>query len=137
MELFVRRVQAIQPSFRLTSENVSAVAEICVLLDGLPLAIELAAARCRLLAPAALLDQLRRFRPLRLLTGGARDLPARQQTIRQTMDWSYSLLGEAEGRLFECLGVFSGGATLEAIQAVCPGTGSVAFLDSLQNINGP
>ena len=134
VELFVRRVQAIQPDFHLTEQNAPAVAEICVLLDGLPLAIELAAARCRLLAPAALLDQLRRFRPLRLLTGGARDLPARQQTIRQTMDWSYSLLPESEGHLFERLGVFSGGATLDAIQSVCAESGDIALLDELQTL---
>ncbi len=132
VELFVRRVEAIQPAFHLTAENASQVAEICVLLDGLPLAIELAAARCRLLTPSALLDQLRRFHPLRLLTGGAQDLPARQQTIRQTMDWSYSLLGEAEKHMFEQLGIFSGGATLEAIRAVCGGLEELPLLDSLQ-----
>ncbi|HTX90867.1 MAG TPA: tetratricopeptide repeat protein [Anaerolineales bacterium] len=134
VELFVRRVQAIQPNFQLTDANAPAVAEICVLLDGLPLAIELAAARCKLLAPFALLDQLRRFHPLRLLTGGARDLPARQQTIRQTMDWSYSLLGETEGWLFERLGVFSGGASLAAIQSVCWEGDELPLLDALQSL---
>ncbi len=134
VDLFVRRVQAIRPAFRLGKGNAEAVAEICVLLDGLPLAIELAAARGKLLDPPALLDQLRRWRPLRLLTGGARDLPPRQQTIRQTMDWSYSLLEDAEQRLFERFGVFAGGAVLEAVEAVCGRPGDLGVLDSLQTL---
>ena len=117
MQLFVRRARAVQPHFVLTAENGAAVAAICRRLDGLPLAIELAARRVRLLAPPALLRRL--DRRLALLTGGARDLPARQQTLRATLDWSYHLLGVRERRVFARLGVFVGGATLEAIEVVC------------------
>ena len=117
VQLFVARAQAALPSFTLTDTNASVVAEICRRLDGLPLAIELAAARIKLFAPAALLARLRdRFA---LLTGGARDLPARQQTLRTTIDWSYDLLSPVEQRLFRCLAVFVGGWTLDAAAAVC------------------
>jgi tetratricopeptide (TPR) repeat protein len=95
------------------------VAEICIRLDGLPLAIELAAARTRLLSPAAMLSRLEHR--LELLTGGARDLPARQQTLRSTIDWSYGLLRPTEQRLFARLGVFGGGWTLDAAEEVCDG----------------
>jgi predicted ATPase/transcriptional regulator with XRE-family HTH domain len=114
--LFIQRAQAAQPAFQLTDANASAVAEICVHLDGLPLAIELAAARIKLFAPEALLARL--SSRLALLTGGARDLPVRQQTIRHTIDWSYNLLNELEQTLFRRLGVFVGGCTLEAAEAV-------------------
>lgn len=134
VELFTVRVRATQPAFRLTDENAYAVVQICTLLDGLPLAIELAAARCNLLTPASLLERLHQFHPLRLLTGGPQDLPARQQTLQRTIDWSYSLLSEAERLLFERLGVFAGGATLEAIEAICGNRGDLQVLDNLQTL---
>jgi predicted ATPase/class 3 adenylate cyclase len=117
--LFRERVQASQPSFQLTNANAPAVAEICVRLDGLPLAIELAAARVKLFPPQALLARL--DERLGFLTGGARDLPERQQTMRTTIDWSYELLNAGEQTLFARLGVFVGGCTLEAAEAVCNG----------------
>ncbi len=117
MELFVQRAAAVWPDFAITSENAIAVREICSRLDGLPLAIELAAARTRLLPPGAILDRLQSR--LQLLTGGALDLPERQQTLRKTIDWSHDLLNEAERKLFRRLSVFVGGCTLEAAEAVC------------------
>jgi predicted ATPase/DNA-binding CsgD family transcriptional regulator/transcriptional regulator with XRE-family HTH domain len=117
VQLFVRRARAVQPHFVLTAENGAAVATICRRLDGLPLAIELAATRARMLAPPALLRRL--DRRLALLTSGSRDLPARQQTLRATLDWSYHLLGVRQRHVFARLGVFVGGATLEAIEVVC------------------
>jgi predicted ATPase len=117
--LFVERAVAVRPDFAVTNENAPAVAEICHRLDGLPLAIELAAARSRLLPPQAMLARLARRLPL--LTGGARDLPARQQTLRGAIAWSYDLLDEAEQRLFRRLGVFVGGCTPEAAEAACAG----------------
>lgn len=117
VQLFVQRARAVQPQFVLTAENGAAVAAICRRLDGLPLAIELAATQVRLLAPPVLLGRL--DRRLALLTSGPRDLPARQQTLRATLDWSYHLLGARARRLFARLGVFVGGATLEAIEVVC------------------
>ena len=117
VQLFVRRAAAVQPHFVLTEENGAAVAAICRRLDGLPLAIELAAAHVRLLTPAALLRRL--DRRLVLLAGGARDLPARQQTLRATLDWSFQLLSTREQRVFARCGVFVGGAALEAVEVVC------------------
>jgi predicted ATPase/class 3 adenylate cyclase len=117
VRLFIERAQAVKADFAVTNENAPAVAEICYRLDGLPLAIELAAARVKLFPPQALLSRL--ANRLKFLTGGARDLPARQQTIRNTIDWSYELLDEAEKTLFARLGVFVGGWTLEAAEAVC------------------
>ncbi len=111
--LFVQRAQASQPEFKLTAENAAAVAEVCARLDGLPLAIELAAARIKLLPPQAMLARLQES-ALGLLTGGARDLPARQQTLRGTVQWSYDLLSADEQRTFRTLSVFVGGCTLEA-----------------------
>jgi predicted ATPase/DNA-binding CsgD family transcriptional regulator len=121
--LFIARAQAVKPDFVVTNQNAPAVAEICVRLDGLPLAIELAAARSKLFAPEALLKRLERR--LGVLTGGPRDAPARQQTIRNAIDWSYQLLDEAEQTLFKRLGVFVGGCTLEATEAVCTAGGEL------------
>jgi predicted ATPase/DNA-binding winged helix-turn-helix (wHTH) protein len=117
IELFTQRAAAVWPDFAITSENAPAVQEICSRLDGLPLAIELAAARTKVLSPSAILDRLQSR--LQLLTGGALDLPERQQTLRKTIDWSHGLLNEAERKLFRRLAVFVGGCTLEAAEAVC------------------
>ncbi len=123
--LFVERAQAVKHEFTLTKENAAAVAAICARLDGLPLAIELAAARIKLLSPSAMLARLESR--LSLLTGGARDLPTRQQTLRNTVDWSYGLLNDAEQTLFRRLSVFTGGCTLEAVEAVCDTKGDLGL----------
>jgi predicted ATPase/transcriptional regulator with XRE-family HTH domain len=117
VRLFSARAQAARADFTLTSDNAPIVAEICRCLDGLPLAIELAAARIKFFTPMALLARLEHR--LQLLTGGARDLPMRQQTLRNTIDWSYNLLDPGEQVLFRRLGVFVRGCTLEAAAAVC------------------
>lgn len=117
IQLFVERAQTAQADFTLTDENAVAVAKICYWLDGLPLAIELAAARIKLLPPPFLLIRL--DSRLKLLTGGAHDLPARQQTLRSTIDWSYSLLTEVEQTLFARLAVFVGGFTLSTAEVIC------------------
>ncbi len=117
VELFAQRAAAVWPGFVITPENVFAVREICLRLDGLPLAIELAAARTKVLSPRAILDRLESR--LHLLTGGPLDLPERQQTLRNTIDWSHALLNEPEAKLFRRLSVFLGGCTLEAAEAVC------------------
>jgi predicted ATPase/DNA-binding SARP family transcriptional activator len=114
--LLLERGRALNPSLQLTDDNAAALAAICVRLDGLPLAIELAAARLRLLSPRDLLARL--GRSLALLTGGARDLPARQQTLRATIDWSYRLLGPAEQRWFERCAMFAGSWSLAAAEAL-------------------
>lgn len=131
VKLFIERATDANPDFHVTEANAPAVVEICAQLDGLPLAIELAAARLRLLPPEALLARL--SSRLALLTGGQRDLPARQRTLRQTITWSYELLSAAEQTLFRRLGVFVGGCPLEAVAAVClpPGAGEPAALDAL------
>jgi predicted ATPase/class 3 adenylate cyclase/Tfp pilus assembly protein PilF len=121
--LFVERAQAVKPGFTITNESAPAVAEICVRLDGLPLAIELAAARIKMLPPKAMLQRL--TSRLKLLTGGARDLPERQRTLRATIEWSHALLDEGEQLLFARLAVFSGGRTLEAIEAICDADGDL------------
>ena len=115
--LLVERARAVRPDFRLTAENAPAVAEVCVRLDGLPLALELAAARLKLLPPQAILARL--GSRLDLLTGGARDRPARHQTLRAALAWSHDLLSAGEQRLLRRLAVFAGGCTLEAAEAVC------------------
>ncbi|MFN8474707.1 MAG: tetratricopeptide repeat protein [Anaerolineae bacterium] len=134
VRLFVERAQSVQDDFKLTSKNRRAVAEICVRLDGLPLAIELAAARIKLMAPDALLMRL--SSRLKTLTGGARDLPARQQTIRNTIAWSHDLLAENERVIFRRLSVFTGGFTLDAAEAVCDAMGQTdtAVLDGVASL---
>ena len=129
--LFIQRAVAVKPDFEVTEDNAPAVAEICARLDGLPLAIELAAARVKLLSPAAMRTRL--ASRLQLLTGGARDLPVRQQTLRGAIDWSYELLNAAEQKLFRRLSVFVGGCTLEAVEAVC-NTKSDLGLDPLDGM---
>ncbi len=116
VKLFVRRARNAKPDFSLTEENANSVAEICARLDGLPLAIELAAARVKILAPQAILTKLENR--LKLLIGGARDLPARQQTMRGAIEWSDDLLTENEKLLFRRLAVFAGGFTFEAAEAI-------------------
>jgi predicted ATPase/class 3 adenylate cyclase len=122
VQLFVERARLRLPRFRLNAENAEAVVEICRHLDGLPLAIELAAARIQLLPPAAILSRL--GRRLALLVGGPQDLPTRQQTMRAAITWSYDLLKDTERAVFRQLGIFAGGFSLEAAEAVCTsGTG--------------
>lgn len=116
VRLFVQRATAVKPDFRVTTANSAAVAAICVRLDGVPLAIELAAARIKVLLPGTLLARLERRLPL--LTDGASDLPARQRTMRGAIDWSYALLSTDEQRLFRQLSVFAGGCSLEAAEIV-------------------
>ena len=130
--LFVERAEAVEPRFRLNTATAPAVAEICVRLDGLPLALELAAARCRLLSPEAILDRLEHR--LGLLTGGPRDVPARQQTLRDTIAWSHGLLDAAEQRLFAQLGVFVGGWTVGAAQAVSASGDGDDVLDGISSL---
>jgi predicted ATPase/class 3 adenylate cyclase len=132
--LFIERSQAVKPDFAVTNANAPAVAAICVRLDGLPLAIELAAARSKLLPPQALLARL--SQRLAVLTSGARDVPARHQTLRNTIAWSYDLLGAAEQQLFRRLSVFVGSCTLEAIEALCNAldSGAEEVLDSVTSL---
>ena len=132
VRLFVDRARAIKPDFSLTEENAGAVAEICERLDGLPLAIELAAARIKLLPPQAMLSRL--GNRLKLLTSGARNLPERQRTLRNAIEWSHELLEEGEKALFARLAVFSGGSTLEATEAVCDPEGDLP-VDVLEGIS--
>jgi predicted ATPase/class 3 adenylate cyclase len=117
VRLFIARAVAVRPDFQVTNENAPAVAGICARLHGMPLAIELAAARVKLLPPEAILQRLEH--QLGVLAAGARDVPARQQTLRGAIAWSYDLLGEGERRLFWRLAVFVGGCSLEAAEAVC------------------
>jgi len=128
IELFAVRARETKPNFVLNEENASAVAEICNRLDGLPLAIELAAARIKLLSPRAILERLENS--LKLLTGGAGDLPERQRTMRDTIRWSCDLLAEDEKDLFPRLAVFAGGFTVEAAEAVCECRETAAKPDS-------
>jgi predicted ATPase len=134
VELFVQRAAAIDAGFELKPDNAHAVAEICTRLDGLPLAIELAAARTKMLSPAAMLARL--ASRLDLLTSGPGDLPARQQTLRRTIDWSHGLLSSAEQALFQRLAVFAGGCTLESAEAVCNTRGDLdlAILDGMSSL---
>jgi len=132
IQLFNNRARAANPAFHITPENVEDVAEICRRLDGLPLAIELAAARVRLFTPKKLLERL--SDRLKILTGGARDRHARQQTLRSAIDWSYDLLEQPERKLFARLEVFSGGRSLEAIEAVCGRELEIEILDGLESL---
>lgn len=131
--LFLQRAVAVRPNFQLDDSNARVIAEICIRLDGLPLAIELATARLKLLSPQALLARLRQA--LKILTGGANDLPARQQTLRDTIDWSYNLLDADEQCFFRLLAVFSGGCNLEAVEAVAGGPGSDEGLLALERVS--
>jgi predicted ATPase/class 3 adenylate cyclase len=133
VRLFVERAQAARPGFRLTGENAPTVAEICARLDGLPLAIELAATRIKVLTPAQILPRLERR--LSLLTGGARTLPDRQRTLRGAIAWSHDLLPGPQRRLLARLSVFAGGWTLESAEAVCdPGSLGLDVLDGLASL---
>jgi predicted ATPase len=129
VRLFIARAQDARPDFTVTNETAPAVAEICARLDGLPLAIELAATRVKLLSPLALLARLDRRLPL--LTGGARDAPARQQALRNTISWSYDLLSPDEQTLFRRLSVFAGGIALDAAEDVVNLSGDVDVLSGL------
>ncbi len=134
VRLFVARAQEVRGDFALTAANAQAIAAICARLDGLPLAIELAAARTRLLTPQALLQRL--THSLQVLTGGARDLPARQQTLRGAIDWSYTTLGADEQALFARMAVFAGGGSLTAIETICNAPGDLAVdpIDGLSSL---
>ena len=132
--LFIERAAAVKPGFAVTNENAPAVAEICHRLDGLPLAIELAAARVRVLPPQRMLAEL--SHRLSFLTGGARDLPARQKTLRGAIDWSHDLLTADEQKLFRRLAVFVGGCTLEAIEAVCNPESDLPVLETVESLVG-
>ena len=133
VRLFTERARAVQPGFELTDRNAAAVAEIATRLDGLPLAIELAATRTKVLTPEELLPRLQRR--LALLTGGHRTLPDRQRTLRGAIAWSYDLLPAAERQLFARLSVFSGGWTLASAEAVCdPGALGLDPLDALASL---
>src|SRR5205807_1665043 len=134
VQLFVERAQAVKPDFRLTDENAPAVAELCLGLDGLPLAIELATARLGLFSPQALVERL--GNRLKLLKGGARDVPVRQQTLHDTIGWSYEMLDGREQHLFGLLSVFSG-ATFEAVEDVAnqvKGLDEIDVLDGLSSL---
>lgn len=137
VRLFVARARRAKQGFNLTNENAATVIEICRRLDGLPLAIELAAARIRVMSPATILNRLEH--QLTLLTGGPRDMPLRQQTMRATLQWSRDLLEEKEKKLLACLAVFVGGFTLEAAEPVCgpfseTSGGALAVLDGITSL---
>ena len=134
VRLFIERAQDARSDFSVTNDNAATVAEICARLDGLPLAIELAAARVKVLSPQKMLDRL--SDRLKLLARGARDLPERQRTLRATMEWSHALLAEGEKVLFAMLSVFAGGRTLEAIEAICDAEGDlpVDVLDGVESL---
>ncbi|MCI0696368.1 tetratricopeptide repeat protein, partial [candidate division KSB1 bacterium] len=131
VELFIQRALAVKPDFEVNNDNAPAVAEICFRLEGLPLAIELAAARLKLFSPQALLGRL--GSRLQLLRGGPRDMPARHQTLRQAIAWSYDLLPPAEQTFFQRLAVFVGGCSLEAVEAICNAADELGF-DTLDGL---
>ena len=130
VQLFLRRLQAIRPALPVTKETLRAIGEVCIRLEGLPLAIELAVARCHLLSPQMLLARLEKRLPL--LTHGPRDLPLRQQTLRNTLSWSYTLLSHKEQRLFHRLAIFAGGCTLTAAEVLAEDPAD--FLDVLTSL---
>jgi predicted ATPase/class 3 adenylate cyclase len=132
VRLFVQQAQAARPSFELTAENAPAVVGICRRLDGLPLAIEIAAARIRILTPGAILSRL--DQSMKLLVGGAADLPERQQTVRKAIDWSFTLLQPEEQTLFARLSVFVGGFTLESAEAVCNQDNTLDILSGIESL---
>ncbi len=132
MNLFVERARAVKPDFELTQDNSAAIAGVCAAVDGMPLAIELAAARVRVLSPAELLERL--DRQLNVLVSGSRDLPERQQTLRRTIEWSTQLLDDDQRHLLERLGVFEGGFSLEAAEAVGDGGDADAVSDVLTDL---
>jgi predicted ATPase/DNA-binding XRE family transcriptional regulator len=144
IELFVQRASATKPHFELTEQNSQVIAALCSHLGGLPLAIELAASRVNLLSPQEIVARLRGTEPakeggegsLKLLTGGARDLPPRQQTLRDAIEWSYRLLNSGEQTLFSRLGVFVGGCALSAAEAICNAGDDLPFavLDGLASL---
>ena len=123
VRLFVERAMAVKPDFQVTAQNARPIAELCARLDGLPLAIELAAARVKILPPEAILQRL--GHTLDLLSAGSRDLPDRQRTLRGAIQWSYDLLAPSERVLFARLAAFAGGAWLAEVEAVCAGEGDV------------
>jgi predicted ATPase len=126
VRLFVARAQAVRPDFLLTEENADVIAQICRRLDGLPLAIELAAARTRILPLRTIAERL--SQPLMLLAGGARDLPGRQRSLRENVQWSYDLLSPAEQSLLCRLAVHAGEHTLESVEALAGGAGSTPLV---------
>ena len=134
VRLFIERAADVRAGFEITNDNAATVAHICARLDGLPLAIELAAARVKFLSPESMLTRL--GSRLELLTGGPRDLPARQRTLRNTIDWSHELLSEEEKKLFRRLAVFQGGRSLEAIEAICNAEGvpGIQVLDGVASL---
>lgn len=132
VHLFIERALAVKPDFTVTNSNAPEIAEICSRLDGLPLAIELAAARIRTMPPNAILGQMEKR--LGFLTGGARDLPARQRTLRDAIAWSYDLLDEDEAKLFRSLSVFVGGCSMKAAEAVCNADGTVGIMNGVESL---
>ncbi|HUE28403.1 MAG TPA: LuxR C-terminal-related transcriptional regulator [Solirubrobacteraceae bacterium] len=132
VELFLERARAVRPDFRLSEANAGAVGAICARVDGLPLAIELAAARVRLLSPAEIVPRL--AHPFELLTGGSRDLPDRQRTLGDTISWSLALLDRGARTMFTRLGVFAGGFTVDAVEAVAGDLGAAGVLDALAEL---
>ena len=131
VRLFLRRAAAANPSLAVDDDTLGAAARICARVDGLPLAIELAAARCRLMSPRTIATRLESG--LDLVSGGGRDMPARQQTIRETVAWSVALLSDAERRVFARFGAFAGGASVAAAEWVCADSNDYATsaLDAL------
>lgn len=132
IQLFCQRTRAVNRHFEATPENIDTIANICVKLDGLPLAIELAAARAKILNPQTLLSRLEN--PLDILTTGAHDLPSRQRTVRDTIAWSYNLLDDTEKQLFMRLAIFRGGRSIEAVEAICMDGLEISVLDGLASL---